>query len=255
MYGVMYTCRLQELSFCSSFCLQMTWMSCNWAIFVYCWLGLLTWKNSLSYNLYYVGWDVKDYSTQLCTVCRGNCFNRTNTSVYIIKNNYYDSNNYGNNNCCSWLICHLAKSVGCQITWAMTCRHTRTIIACMLRRSRLRKLVNSWWLLMEELWDTLEGRWHRYWGRTLSQIVLRQANSKHQVLAFHNCIFMSMFVMCCLALVLYRSASTTSSVWSPLVLFSASPAPDPDQSSSHWQYVSVAGVFSPGSWCLPGCVP
>jgi len=66
---------------------------------------------------------------------------------------------------------------------------------------------------------------------------------------------MSMFVMCCLALALYRSASTTSSVWSPLVLFSASPAPDPDQSSSHWQYVSVAGVFSPGSWCLPGCVP
>ena len=39
---------------------------------------------------------------------------------------------------------------------------------------------------------------------------------------------------------------------SPLVFFSASSAPDPDQSSSHWQYVSVAGVLSPGSWCLPG---
>jgi len=32
------------------------------------------------------------------------------------------------------------------------------------------------------------------------------------------------------------------------VFFSASPAPDPDQSSSHWQYVSVASVLSPGSW-------
>ena len=39
---------------------------------------------------------------------------------------------------------------------------------------------------------------------------------------------------------------------SPLVFFSASPAPDPDQSSSHWQYVSVAGVLSLGFWCLPG---
>ena len=39
---------------------------------------------------------------------------------------------------------------------------------------------------------------------------------------------------------------------SPLVFFGASSAPDPDQSSSHWQYVSVAGVLSPGSWCLPG---
>jgi len=38
----------------------------------------------------------------------------------------------------------------------------------------------------------------------------------------------------------------------PLVFFSMSPAPDPDQSSSHWQYVSVAGVLSPGSWCLTG---
>jgi len=39
---------------------------------------------------------------------------------------------------------------------------------------------------------------------------------------------------------------------SPLVFFSTSSALDPDQFSSHWQYVSVAGVLSPESWCLLG---
>ena len=41
--------------------------------------------------------------------------------------------------------------------------------------------------------------------------------------------------------------------WSPLVFFSTSPAPDPDQFSSNRQHISLAGVLNPGSWCLPRC--
>ena len=77
--------------FCVHVCLLYVWYVCELfvpSVLWYCWLGLLTCKNRLPYNLYCVGGDVKP-----CSINQSNntqtkqLFNKT-TNICTIKNEW-----------------------------------------------------------------------------------------------------------------------------------------------------------------------